>query len=162
MSVFETIFGALNKARIKYIVVGGIAVNIYGYTRFTGDLDILVLLKEKNLERLDVLMRDFGYIERLPVSIKDLKDQQQVKKWLKEKNLKSYSFMPPVNNLLTIDIIIEESLKFELIDKNKIMSQFGRIKIPVISIGDLIKMKRKSNRSRDLEDIEELIKLKGV
>lgn len=162
MSIFETIFGALNKARIEYLVVGGVAVNIYGHTRFTGDLDILALLEEKNLEKLGKTMKKLGYSERLPVSIKDLKDQRQVKKWLKEKNLKAYSFVPPMNNLLTIDIIIEESLKFEKIEKNKMVTSFGRIKIPVISIDDLIKMKRKSNRVQDIEDLKELIKLKNV
>lgn len=162
MSIFETIFGALNKARIEYLVVGGVAVNIYGHTRFTGDLDILALLEEKNLEKLGKAMKKLGYSERLPVSIKDLKDQRQVKKWLKEKNLKAYSFVPPMNNLLTIDIIIEESLKFEKIEKNKMVTSFGRIKIPVISIDDLIKMKRKSNRVQDVEDLKNLIKLKNI
>lgn len=162
MSIFETIFGALNKARIEYLVVGGVAVNIYGHTRFTGDLDILVLLEEKNLEKLGKTMKELGYSERLPVSIQDLKDQRQVKKWLKEKNLKAYSFMPPMNNLLTIDIIMEESLKFDKIERNKMVTSFGRIKIPVISIDDLIKMKRKSNRVQDVEDLKNLIKLKNI
>jgi DNA polymerase II small subunit/DNA polymerase delta subunit B len=41
MGNFEKIFRSLNKAKVRYLVVGGVAVNIYGYPRFTGDLDIL-------------------------------------------------------------------------------------------------------------------------
>ena len=49
MTLFETVFDALNKAGVKYLVVGGAAVNLYGFPRFTGDLDILLLLKQENL-----------------------------------------------------------------------------------------------------------------
>ena len=44
MNLFEKVFRELNKTRVKYLVVGGVAVNLYGYLRFTGDLDLLLLL----------------------------------------------------------------------------------------------------------------------
>ena len=49
--IFKEIFKALNKGGVKYIVVGGVAVNLHGYLRATGDLDILVLLETSNLEK---------------------------------------------------------------------------------------------------------------
>ena len=87
MNIFERVFRELNKEKIKYLVVGGVAVNLHGYARFTGDLDILVLLEEKNLIKLDRAMKNMGYMERLPISLRLLQDQKQVRKWLKEKNL---------------------------------------------------------------------------
>lgn len=143
MNVFERIFKALNKAKIEYLVVGGVAVNLYGYPRFTGDLDILVVLDEENLVKIDNTMRKLGYSERLPVSILSLKDNALVKKWLKEKNLKAYTFNPPANNFLQIDIIIEESLKFASFKKSKVIKKFGTTAIPVVSVEDLITMKKK-------------------
>jgi hypothetical protein len=34
----EAIFNALNAADVKYLVVGGLAVNAYGYERLTRDV----------------------------------------------------------------------------------------------------------------------------
>lgn len=84
MNLFEKIFRQFNKERIQYLVVGGVAVNLHGYLRFTGDLDILLLLEEKNIKKLDKLMKKLKYYPRLPVSIAELGNRKQVKKWLKE------------------------------------------------------------------------------
>jgi hypothetical protein len=160
MNLYEKIFKSLNKEEIKYIVVGGVAVNLHGYMRFTGDLDILLLLDEKNLLKIDKLMRKMGYTERLPIPVLSLQNTDQVKKWLTEKNMKAYSFIPPQDNPLQIDIVIEESLKFEKIAAKKIIKKIEDVSIPVVSIEDLIKMKKKSDRPQDLIDIKALNNLK--
>ncbi len=162
MNVFELLFRAFNKARVKYLVVGGVAVNLHGYLRFTGDLDILLLLEEKNLQKFENIMKEVGYSERLPVSIMELKDQQHVKSWLREKNLKAFSFNPPKNNPLQIDIIIEESLNFKKIVQNKVIKKIDNVSIPVVSINDLIKMKKKASREQDVIDLKALIQLKSI
>jgi len=161
MNIFKKVFTELNKQKVQYIVVGGVAVSLHGYPRFTGDLDILLLLDEKNLEKMDKAMKKLKYAERLPVSILELKDKKQVKKWLKEKNLKAFSFTPPINNLLQINVITEESLKFEKFAKNKTIKRMDNTKIPVIHIDDLIKMKKTANRRKDMDDLEALIQLKN-
>ena len=162
MNLFEHIFRELNRAQVKYLVVGGVAVNLYGYTRFTGDLDILVLLNESNLSKLEGVMKKLGYSERLPVSIMDLGDKNQVKKWLKEKNMKAYTFNPPKNNLLQIDVIIEESLKFESYYKRRKTKSMQRIKIPVVSLDDIIQMKKRAKRDKDVLDLKVLKYLSGL
>lgn len=162
MNLFERVFKELNKEKIKYLVVGGVAVNLHGYMRFTGDLDLLLLLEEDNLKKVDKVMRKMGYSERLPVSVMALQDKKQVKEWLKEKNLLAYSFMPPKDSPLQIDIIIEESLKFEKMASNRVLKRIDSVSIPVVSIEDLIKMKRKANRQKDLMDLEALINLKKL
>ena len=161
MNIFKKVFAELNKQKVKYIVVGGIAVNLYGYARFTGDLDILLLLDEKNLKKMDLAMKKLKYTERLPVSILELKDKKKVKKWLKEKNLRAFSFVPQNDNPLQIDIITEESLKFETFSKNKIIKKMENTNIPLIHINDLIKMKKAANRRKDIDDLEALIQLKN-
>ncbi len=161
MSIFEKVFRALNKAKIKYLVVGGVAVNLYGYMRFTADLDLLVFLEEKNLKRLDKLMKELDYLERIPVSIVELKDNAQVKKWIKEKNFLAYTYTPSNHNPLQIDILTEESLNFEKADAKKVIKKIDNVRIPVVCIDDLIKMKRKAAREKDLLDLEALIKLKN-
>jgi predicted nucleotidyltransferase len=159
MNIFESIFRHLNNAKIKYLVVGGVAVNLYGYSRFTGDLDIIVLLEEENLKKLDHLMKQMSYSERIPVSLLELKDNKKVKGWLERKNLKAYSFIPPKDNLLQIDIIIEESLKFNNFYKNKTVKRIDNIAIPIVSLDDLVKMKKKAHRGQDILDVKSLNKL---
>jgi hypothetical protein len=162
MNIFEKVFKEFNKAGIKYLVVGGVAVNLHGYVRFTGDLDLLLLLDKKNLEKVDKVMHKLGYSERLPVSVMSLNDESQVKKWLKDKNMKAFSFVPPKDNPLQIDIVIEESLKFDKFFKDKINKRIENVTIPVASIDHLIKMKRKADRKQDMIDLEALIKLKKL
>lgn len=162
MNIFEQIFKALNKESVKYIVVGGVAVNLHGYSRFTGDMDILLLLEQENLEKMNKVMKSLGYSERLPVSILELKNKENVRKWLKEKNMMAFSFNPPKDNPLQIDIIIEESLRFDVLKKNKVVKLISGVRIPVVSIEDLITMKKKANRDQDIMDLKALIELKGL
>lgn len=162
MNVFENVFKALNKAKVKYLVVGGVAVNLHGYMRFTGDLDLLLLLTEENLQKMDKVMKELKYFERLPVSVMSLQDHKQVKKWLKEKNLKAFSFCPPNNNPLQIDVLVEESLRFEKVIEDKAMKKIGNMAIPVVSIADLVRMKKAAGRPQDVMDLEALMHLKDL
>ena len=40
LATIEKIFAALNATSVRYLIVGGIAVNIHGYQRMTADLDL--------------------------------------------------------------------------------------------------------------------------
>lgn len=162
MQLFRQVFHALNKAKVKYVVVGGVAANLHGYLRFTGDLDIILLLKEENLKRMEKVMKDLGYSERLPVSIMELKNEEKVRFWLKEKNLKAFTFNPPPQNALQIDIIMEESLEFDKIYPRRVMKKIENISIPIVSVQDFIKMKKKANREQDFLDIEAILKLENL
>lgn len=42
MSLFETISAETKKRDLRFLVIGGLAVNFYGYSRETGDLDLLI------------------------------------------------------------------------------------------------------------------------
>lgn len=46
---YEEVFRALNKAKIDYVVCGGLAVILYGYTRLTADLDLIVGLEKEKI-----------------------------------------------------------------------------------------------------------------
>jgi hypothetical protein len=47
----EAIFSALNAADVKYLVVGGLAVNAYGYERLTRHIDLVIGLEPENIIR---------------------------------------------------------------------------------------------------------------
>jgi hypothetical protein len=51
---------SLNQYDVKYIMIGGFAVNLHGFSRTTGDLDIWLkdeIRNRKNLGKALVLMR---------------------------------------------------------------------------------------------------------
>ena len=64
---------SLNKFNVEYILVGGYAVIIRGYSRSTGDMDIWVNKTDENYQKLLSAITDFG----LPIQAgrnKDLND----------------------------------------------------------------------------------------
>lgn len=92
----------------------------------------------------------------------ELKDNKKAKEWLEQKNLKAYSFLPPKESLLQIDIIIEESLHFEKFNKKRITKRIDNVSIPIICLDDLIGMKKRANRDKDILDLKSLIELKNL
>jgi predicted nucleotidyltransferase len=51
---FQEFIQALNEANVKYMLVGGYAVILRGYSRSTGDMDIWVEKTRENFENLQV------------------------------------------------------------------------------------------------------------
>ena len=65
--LYEKELRTLNTAKIDYVVCGGAAVVMFGFTRMTIDLDLIVSLEKDNLSKLyDTLLR-LGYKTRVPV-----------------------------------------------------------------------------------------------
>ncbi len=50
----------LNKHQVEYMLVGGMAVNVHGYRRSTGDMDLFVNPTEANHIKLKMVHFEFG------------------------------------------------------------------------------------------------------
>lgn len=50
----------LSDAEIRFVLVGGLAVNAWGYLRTTRDVDVVPDPSKENLEKLDLLLRDLN------------------------------------------------------------------------------------------------------
>ena len=61
---------SLNQYDVKYIMIGGFAVNLHGFSRTTGDLDIWLKDEPENRKNLGKTPTQFGYAE---LSFEDLK-----------------------------------------------------------------------------------------
>src|SRR3954465_10155869 len=57
---FESLLVKLARARVDYLVAGGVAVCLNGYVRATQDLDLLVEASPENLRRLLDCLATFG------------------------------------------------------------------------------------------------------
>lgn len=162
MNLYKKIFKELEKAKINYLIVGGVAVNLYGYARFTGDVDILLALNPSNLSKMDKLMHSLDYVERIPVNIKELGNKTKLNEFIKKKGLKAYTSISNSQPQLDIDVIVEQSIDFKDYDKGKTIIKVWDMELPVVSIDDLIKMKKSAKRAKDMLDIEALLKLKEL
>ena len=60
-----------NKNTVEYLVVGGLAVVVHGYPRFTGDMDIWMKLTDANATKMLKVLEEFGF-SSLGISKEDL------------------------------------------------------------------------------------------
>lgn len=162
MTDYQSILRAFEKQKLRYLIVGGVAVNLHGYPRFTNDIDILLALDHANLETMARIMESMGYQQRLPISIQELEDSDKVRRLVKEKGLVAYSFIHAKEPQFNIDVLVSESIDFEKFSVHTMKAEVWGLEIPVVSIDDLIAMKQHSDREKDVQDVVALLELKGL
>jgi hypothetical protein len=158
--LFEEIIKKLNDNNVRYLVVGGVAANLHGYQRSTGDLDIVLALDDGNLKLFALVVEDLKLQPRLPVCLKDFADKDKRDSWINEKNMKAFALYNPKNWIEHLDVVIDYPVDFESAYENRNTIKDGSLEAPVICIEDLIKMKEYANRERDKIDLAVLRKIK--
>ncbi len=161
MIIYENILRAFQKKKVKYVLVGGIALNLLGYLRSTLDMDILVEMSDDNLAKVVTILKKNGYIVKQPVEPMGLADKKTREDWIKNKHLKAFNFYKE-DELKEVDIIIKSPLSYEKAKKNSLVIKSGDIALPVISLDDLILMKKNTGRLIDKVDVENLKKIKKI
>ena len=159
---YGKVFKAINKARVKYVVAGGVAVYLYGYPRLTQDLDLIVFLEKNNLRKFYEALKSIGYLPKVPVTKDQFIDEKQRKQWKKEKGMIVFSFVSRQPPFQMIDMFVDEPIRFnDLYSKKKDMRIEG-VKIPLIGIDHLLKLKKEAGRAKDLDDIIQLNEIKRI
>ena len=161
MIFYEEIFRAFKDKKVKYVLVGGLAVNLLGAMRNTADLDILVEMSDDNLKKIVEILKAQGYKVKQPVEPMKIADKKTREKWIKTKHMKAFNFYKD-EELKEVDIVIESPVSYEDANKDIVRIKVDDLILPVISIDKLIKMKRKTGRSVDKLDIEEITKIKKL
>jgi hypothetical protein len=161
MIIYEEILREFQKHKVKYVLVGGIAVNLLGSLRSTADMDILVEMTDANLTKVVSILKKKGYRVKQPVDPMGIADRKKREDWIKNKHMKAFNFYKE-DEFKEVDIIIESPVSFEEAEDDMVRVRSGHITIPVISIDKLIKMKKDTGRSVDRLDIEELKKIKKL
>ena len=153
---YGEVFKVLNKAKVKYVVAGGVAVVLYGYPRLTRDLDLIVLLKEANLDKLFDALCGIRYFPKVPVTKEQFKNKKVREQWKKEKGMVVFSFVQndPPNNM--IDIFVDEPIRFDLVYKDRKVVNIRGVNVPLISISHLKKLELMAGRDIDLIDVAQL------
>jgi hypothetical protein len=159
---YEEIFRNLHKRRVKYVVVGGVAVVLHGIVRLTVDLDIMVDLGKKNVERFLEAVGSLGYAPKAPVALAEFADPVKRALWKKEKNMVVFSFYNPKKPFEKLDIFIHNPIDFSAAYKNRKVYKVAGLSIPVVSLEDLKKLKKLSGRKQDEADVIALLALEEL
>ena len=70
----SAIVEALNGAKVRYLVVGGLAVVAHGYLRFTNDVDLVIQLEPDNIRRTFEALSRLGYRPGVPITAEQFAD----------------------------------------------------------------------------------------
>jgi hypothetical protein len=159
VSLFEPVFDALNRAGVRYVVVGGVAVVLHGHPRLTADLDLVVDLSPCEARKAIEALLGLGLRTRLPVDPLDFADAKVRGAWIREKAMRVFPLEDPANPLRQVDLFVEYLVDFEALWRQSVVFDLGSTKVRVASIADLMRLKRLSGRPVDRSDIEELEKL---
>jgi predicted nucleotidyltransferase len=160
--LFREIIGELEKNEIKYLIIGGVAVNLYGHPRVTKDLDIMISFEKQNMDKFIDVMNRLNFKPRAPVDPVQLADKSMRDLWKNEKNMKVFSFYNAKNDFEIIDVMIQDYIDFDLAYEKRQSMSDGVMDVSVVDINDLIRLKEIANRPRDKDDIEVLKKLKEL
>lgn len=157
MSSLQTICRALNDAGVRYLIVGGVAVNAHGYIRATQDLDLVVALAQPNPSNAMRVLSELGYRPRVPVSPDEFADPQRRESWIKEKGMTVFSMFNDSMPETSVDLFVNEPFDFDSEYQTAEVHAIGAdISAPFASIPTLIRMKQQAGRDRDRDDITHL------
>ena len=160
--IYEEVFRTLQKNKIRYVVLGGMAVNFHHIVRMTADLDLIVQLEDgENVRRFVIALGKLGYRPRVPVNPVDFADPQKRKQWREEKGAKVFTFVLP-NSYEQLDVFIHNPISFLQLYKRRKKMRFGNLVIPVASLKDLKTLKKLANREKDLYDIQHIERMEKL
>jgi hypothetical protein len=131
---------SLDAHSARFMLIGGYAVNAFGYVRNTVDMDVWIASDADNLRRVVDAIRDFGF----PDASDDL---------LHEPDAMVRMGVPP----LRIEVLRRISgVEFEDCWLRRVTIDDDDLLIPAISLEDLKRNKLASGRKKDLLDLDEL------
>lgn len=139
---FNEFIQLLNDHEVEYLIVGDYAVILYGYPRYTGDMNFFINPTRTNAQKVVDVLHQFGFAS-LDISASDFTNPDMMLQLGR----------PP----LRIDIINSLSgVTFDECFGNKKNFTIDALDLPVIGLKQLKKNKLASGRHKDLDDVEHL------
>jgi len=157
----EAIVRALNEAQVKYLVVGGLAVNAHGFIRLTRDIDLVLALEPANAAKgLDTLLA-IGYHMAIPAKPEEFADAETREHWRRTKEMIVLKLWSDKHQRTPVDIFVYEPFDFAAESETASALEIcPGLRAPVVSLETLLQMKRVAGRPQDLIDIEELQRMR--
>ena len=157
LASFEALVAALEAAGVRYLVAGGLAVNAYGYLRFTKDVDLVVQLVPETIEAAFRALATLGYRPMAPITATQFADPRLRAGWIRDKGMQVLQFWSDQHRETPVDVFVTEPFPFD--DEYRIAlvkPLHGKTPVRFVSIPTLIRMKEAAGRPQDRIDIEHL------
>jgi hypothetical protein len=139
---FKEFIQSLNDNDVRYLVVGGYAVALHGYPRYTKDIDIWIEMAPANASRVVRALEQFGF------GSLGLKEQD----FLDADTIIQLGYPPRRIDLLTT----LSGVDFDECFTARIVVDMGGVPVNFIDLENLKKNKRATSRAQDIADIENL------
>jgi predicted nucleotidyltransferase len=140
---------ALSRARVDFVVVGGIAVQAYGHSRATRDLDVIPKPDLLNLSRLGEALAE---LEARPLGSSatiNVTDPQLLLRVPMAPLLTKYGRL----DVLGLKRTAGAPPSYEALREAAVEAEIGGHAVLVAGLDHLIRMKRMAGRDEDLEDV---------
>jgi len=139
---FKEFIQSLNDNQVRYLVIGGYAVALHGYPRYTKDIDIWIGMSPDNAAKLVKALEQFGF-GSLGLQAADFLVPDQI-----------IQLGYPPNR---IDLITTSpGVDFESCYASRVQVVVDEVTVNFIDLDDLKKSKRAAGRLQDLADLENL------
>jgi len=158
MEYFQ-LFKKLSQQKVRYLICGGLAVNIYGIPRMTADIDLLLDFTDENIDKFENAVKLLMYQSTIPISIKTFVDKKERQKVIKDKNLIAYSYFNTQSNFMSLDVLMDVPIVFDELWNNKEERMVDGTTVNIVSVEHLIALKQYANRKQDIDDVILLSKL---
>jgi len=132
------------EANVEFILVGAHAVGLHGLPRYTKDFDFFVNNTAENAEKIINVLTQF--IGPHSITLADLTHPC---------NVVVLGAEPLRVDLLTY----HDGITFESAWKNATRMEYGGLPLVILSLDDLIAVKRKTDRPQDRADIARILEL---
>ncbi|NCN89386.1 MAG: nucleotidyl transferase AbiEii/AbiGii toxin family protein [Gallionella sp.] len=155
------LLGMLAKSEVDFVLVGGLAVALRGYARFTVDVDVVLAMDAANLRKFIAAAKQAGLHPSIPVPMESLAQSDLIEQWHREKGMLAFSLRTADTVPLVLDVLIKPVVPYAELRQQATLLDVGELPIAVASIEHLIAMKTGTGRSKDQIDIDELRKIQA-
>jgi predicted nucleotidyltransferase len=139
---FKEFIQSLNDNQVRYMVVGGYAVALHGYPRYTKDMDIWIEITTKNARNMVKALEQFGFASLGLKESDFLVDDQIIQLGYAPSRIDIISTLPGV--------------EFKECYEKRVQVEIDEVKVNFIDLENLRKNKKASGRLQDLADLEKL------
>jgi len=155
LTSFESIITELNQAEVRYLIVGGLAVNAHGNLRYTKDVDFVIQLIPDNIIKTFEALATLGYKPLVPITAEQFADQKLRESWIRDKGMQVLQFWSDEHIETPVGVFVTEPFNFNEEYNQSMDKPLGDGKsVHFVTIPTLIKMKESAARPQDLLDIE--------
>jgi predicted nucleotidyltransferase len=154
---FFQILRSLNEHDLRYVLIGGLAANMWGSDQVTLDVDICYARDQENLTVLVKALKDLdAHLRGWPQGVPEFIDERAFRLG------DTMTFETKFGAFDCLGTPAGTDGYPDLIANAKVMSVEDNVTVAVASIDDIIRMKRTAGRVKDLNAVESLKLLKEL